>query len=169
MPDRSIRVFGDPVLRQICEPVVEFDEAARRLAEDLIETSLPAGRAAVAAPQIGVPLQAFGYDVDGRRGAVFNPVVVETGGELRDIDEGCLSVPELWFPTPRWEYARVTGLDATGEPVDIDGEGVFAQMLQHETDHLKGIVYVQTLPRERRREAMRSIRTAPWFLAGSQN
>jgi len=163
MAERSIRLFGDPVLREACAPITEFDAAAAQLAADLIDTSLPDGRAAVAAPQIGVGLRAFGYDLDGRRGAVFNPVVVETGGESTDIDEGCLSVPGLWFPTPRYPYARVTGVDEHGDPVDIDGEGVFAQMLQHETDHLDGVVYVQTLPAPQRREALKQIRQSSWF------
>ncbi|WAL40754.1 peptide deformylase [Brevibacterium sp. BRM-1] len=163
MAEREIRLFGDPVLREACAPLTAFDAATAQLAADLIETALPEGRAAVAAPQIGVALRAFGYDLDGRRGAVFNPVVVETGGERVDIDEGCLSVPGLWFPTPRWSYARVTGLDEFGEPVELEGEAVFAQMLQHETDHLDGTVYVQTLPGQRRREAMRQIRQSSWF------
>lgn len=164
MPERRIRLYGDPVLRTECDPIVQFDDSTRRLAQDLIDSSLPEGRAAVAAPQIGVSLRAFGYDVDGRTGAVINPVVVAADGQRRDIDEGCLSVPGLWFPTPRWEYAKVSGIDEHGDPVEIEGEGVFAQMLQHETDHLRGVVFIQTLPKEERREAMKQIRAADWFL-----
>lgn len=163
MAERAIRLFGDPVLRTECRPVTEFGPAAQSLARDLIDSSLPDGRAAVAAPQIGVALRAFGYDVDGRTGAIFNPEIIETGGEKRDIAEGCLSIPGLQFPTPRWEYAAVRGFDADGNPVELSGEGVFAQMLQHETDHLDGTVYVQTLPGPRRKEAMKQIRSAAWF------
>lgn len=163
MAERTIRHFGDPVLREKCAPVTEFGEETRALARDLIDSSLPEGRAAVAAPQIGVALRAFGYDVDGRTGCVFNPVVVATGGEHADVDEGCLSVPGLWFKTPRWSWAKVVGVDAHGAPVTLEGEGVFAQMLQHETDHLDGVVYVQTLPADRRREAMKQIRQSDWF------
>ena len=163
MPERTIRLFGDPVLRTVCEPVREYGEATRALAQDLIDSSLPDGRAAVAAPQIGVAVRAFGYDVDGRTGAIFNPEITELEGEKRDIDEGCLSVPGLWFPTPRYERATCTGFDADGNPVTLSGDGVFAQMLQHETDHLNGVVYVQTLPRDRRKEAMAQIRQAQWF------
>lgn len=163
MPDRPIRRYGDPVLRTVCDPVVTFDEGLRSLVRDLADTAAPDGRAAVAAPQIGVGRRVFAYDLDGRVGHVVNPVVVETRGELRDIDEGCLSVPGLWFPTPRWEYAAVEGFDQHGEPVRVDGEGVFAQMLQHETDHLDGIVYIETLPAERRREARSAIRRSDWF------
>ena len=163
MPDRPIRRYGDPVLRTVCDPVTRFDDALRALVRDLAETAAPDGRAAVAAPQIGVARRVFAYDLDGRVGHVVNPTVVETGGELRDIDEGCLSVPGLWFPTPRWEHAAVEGFDEHGEPVRVEGEGVFAQMLQHETDHLDGIVYVETLPGERRREARSAIRRSDWF------
>ena len=163
MPDRPIRRSGDPVRRTVCDPVTRFDDALRALVRDLADTAAPDGRAAVAAPQIGVARRVFAYDLDGRLGHVVNPTVVETGGELRDIDEGCLSVPGLWFPTPRWEHAAVEGFDEHGEPVRVEGEGVFAQMLQHETDHLDGIVYVETLPGERRREARSAIRRSDWF------
>lgn len=163
MPDRPIRRYGDPVLRTVCDPVTRFDDALRALVRDLADTAAPDGRAAVAAPQIGVARRVFAYDLDGRVGHVVNPTVVETGGERRDIDEGCLSVPGLWFPTPRWEHAVVEGFDQHGEPVRVEGEGVFAQMLQHETDHLDGIVYVETLPGERRREARSAIRRSDWF------
>ena len=165
MAERDIRLWGDPVLRSTCAPVTVFDEGLRALAQDLVDTSLPEGRAAVAAPQIGVGVRAFGYDLDGRTGYVINPEVVEVAGELRDIEEGCLSVPGLFFPTPRYEFARVRGVDAENSPVEISGTEVFAQMLQHEVAHLDGQVYVQTLPKERRREAMKAIRGSDWFLA----
>ncbi|MGO2859622.1 MAG: peptide deformylase [Brevibacterium sp.] len=165
MAEREIRLWGDPVLRSPCAPVTVFDESVAALAADLVDSSLPEGRAAVAAPQIGVALRAFGYDLDGRTGYVINPEIVELGGELRDIEEGCLSVPGLFFATPRYEFARVRGVDAEGSPVEIEGTEVFAQMIQHEVAHLDGQVYVQTLPKERRREAMKAIRSADWFLA----
>ncbi|WP_181273763.1 peptide deformylase [Brevibacterium oceani] len=165
MAERDIRLWGDPVLRSACEPVTVFDEHIAALAEDLVDSARPEGRAAVAAPQIGVGLRAFGYDLDGRTGCVFNPEIVELGGELRDIEEGCLSVPGLFFPTPRYEFARVRGVDAQNEPVEIEGTEVFAQMLQHEVGHLDGQVYIQTLPKDRRREAMKQIRSSDWFLA----
>ena len=165
MPEREIRLWGDPVLRSVCEPVRVFDESVQALAADLVDSALPEGRAAVAAPQIGVGLRAFGYDLDGRTGYVINPEIVELGGRLRDIEEGCLSVPGLFFPTPRYEFARVRGVDADGAAIEIEGTEVFAQMLQHEVAHLDGQIYVQTLPKERRREAMKAIRSSDWFLA----
>lgn len=163
MTDRPIRHYGDPVLRTVCAPVTAFDDSLRGLVRDLADTAAPDGRAAVAAPQIGVDRRIFAFHLDGRVGHVVNPVVVETGGQLRDIDEGCLSVPGLWFPTPRWEFAAVEGLDVDGEEVRVEGEGVFAQMLQHETDHLDGTVYIETLPKERKREALAAVRRADWF------
>lgn len=163
MTDRPIRHYGDPVLRTVCAPVTAFGDSLRVLVRDLADTAAPDGRAAVAAPQIGVDRRIFAFHLDGRVGHVVNPVVVETGGHLRDIDEGCLSVPGLWFPTPRWEFAAVEGLDVDGEPVRVEGEGVFAQMLQHETDHLDGTVYIETLPKERKREALAAVRRADWF------
>lgn len=167
MADRQIRLYGDPVLRTVCDPVTEFDERTARMVRDLADTAVPDGRAAVAAPQIGIDKRIFAYDLHGRVGHVINPVVVETAGERVDIDEGCLSVPGLWFPTPRWEYACVEGFDVDGEEIRIDGEGVFAQMLQHETDHLDGTVYIETLPTDRRREALRAIRRSDWFGPGA--
>lgn len=166
MAEREIRCYGDPVLRTRCTEVTVFDDRLRRMVQDLADTTVPEGRAAVAAPQIGMDKRIFAYHLEGRIGHVINPVIVETGGELRDIDEGCLSVPGLWFTTPRWEYAAVTGLNVEGEEIRVEGEEVFAQMLQHETQHLDGIVYIETLPAERRRQALKAIRQTDWFIAG---
>lgn len=163
MTVREIRRYGDPVLRTPAAEIAEIDEGVRALVEDLLETTDMEGRAGVAAPQIGVSLRAFSYHVDGRLGYVLNPVLEETRGELREIDEGCLSVPGLWFPTPRFEYARVRGLDLDGRELVLEGEGLMGQMLQHETDHLLGVVYLHRLSKERRREAMREVRRSEWF------
>lgn len=162
MAVRQIRLYGDPVLRTKCEPVASFDDATRALAQDLLDTVEVPGRAGVAAPQIGVPRRAFSYLTEGRAGVVFNPTLVETKGEQLD-DEGCLSVPGLWFPTRRAAYAKVTGFDADGNPIEVDGEGEMARCLQHETDHLDGVVYVQQLETSTRRGAMREIRRSAWF------
>lgn len=162
MAVREIRLYGDPVLRTVAEPVKEFGQVSRALAEDLLDTLDLPGRAGVAAPQIGVPLRAFSYGLEGKRGVVFNPVLVATSGEQKG-DEGCLSVPGLWYPTERAAYAAVEGFDADGEPVRVEGEGELARCLQHETDHLDGIVYVHRLEPSTRRGAMRAIRRAAWF------
>lgn len=163
MSVRSIRLFGDPVLRSPSDPVTIGDPRLASLVTDLLDTVREPGRAGVAASQIGVNLRAFSYNVDGEVGYVLNPVIVEVSGEKELVDEGCLSVPGFWFPTPRWSYARVEGLDLDGQKVVLEGTGLMAQALQHETDHLDGTLYVMTLEPETRREAMREIRTSDWW------
>jgi peptide deformylase len=162
---RPIRLFGDPVLRSTSDPVWIGDPRLASLVEDLLDTVREPGRAGVAAAQIGVSLRAFSYNVDGQVGYVLNPVVVEVSGEKTLVDEGCLSVPGFWFPTPRYEYARVEGVDLDGRKIVLEGTGLMAQALQHETDHLDGTLYVLTLEPETKREAMREIRAADWWRA----
>lgn len=162
MPVREIRLYGDPVLRTVADPVSEFGEATQALAQDLLDTLDLPGRAGVAAPQIGVPLRAFSYGVEGQRGVVFNPVLTDLDGE-QDGDEGCLSVPGLWFPTRRAAYAAVTGYDADGAPIRVEGEGELARCLQHEVDHLDGVVYLHRLDSQTRKAAMHAVRESSWF------
>ncbi|MCX4472324.1 Peptide deformylase [Micromonospora sp. MW-13] len=158
MTMRPIRIIGDPVLRTGCEPVTSFDADLRALVGDLMDTLLGApGRAGVAAPQIGVPAQVFVYDADGHRGHMINPTV-ELSEESQDDDEGCLSIPGLYFPTPRALHATARGFDQHGEPLTISGSGFLARALQHETDHLAGRLYVDTLRGDARRRALREIR-----------
>jgi peptide deformylase len=159
---REIRLFGDPVLSTVADKVTTFGEATQALAGDLLDTVAQPGRAGLAAPQIGVPLRVFSYNVDDRLGAVFNPMIVAREGEQFG-DEGCLSVPELWFPATRSAYVAVEGYDADGQPVRVDGEELMARCLEHEVDHLNGIVYLRRLDRDTRREAMRAVRDSAWF------
>ena len=130
---------------------------------DLVDTVEPPGRAGVAAPQIGVALRAFSYNIDGDIGYVLNPRIVEVRGEPEPVGEGCLSVPGLWHDALRHPYARVEGIDLDGEPVVLEGEGLMAQALQHETDHLDGKLYLERLAPETRRVAMREVRESAWF------
>jgi peptide deformylase len=160
---RPIRLFGDPVLRSPSDPIRIGADGVSELIRDLIDTVREPGRAGVAAAQIGVGLTAFSYNIDGDVGYIINPEVVEVRGERELVDEGCLSVPGLAYPTPRYPYARVKGVDLDGKDVTVEGEGLMAQALQHETDHLKGVVYVMTLPPETRRQALRDIRAQDWF------
>jgi peptide deformylase len=164
MTERQIRLFGDPVLRSRADPVTAApgDARIRSLADDLVDTVTPPGRAGVAATQIGVGLRAFSYNIDGDIGYVINPVL-EVSGEPELVDEGCLSVPGFYFPRERYPWARVTGVDAAGNEVDVSGEGLMAQALQHECDHLDGKLYIEGLEPEVKREAMRLIRAAAWF------
>jgi peptide deformylase len=159
---REIRLYGDPVLLTVADVVPSFGEATRILARDLLDTVVQPGRAGLAAPQIGVPLRAFSYNIDDRLGVVFNPVIVAREGEQYG-EEGCLSVPEVWFPTTRSAYAAVEGFDANGEPVRVEGDGLMARCLEHEVDHLDGVVYLRRLEGETRREAMRAVRESRWF------
>ncbi|MGO1879455.1 MAG: peptide deformylase [Microbacterium gubbeenense] len=163
MTVREIRLYGDPVLRTPCEEIGEIDEGIRSLVADLIETVEVPGRAGVAAPQIGVGLRAFSYNVDGQIGAILNPRIVEVRGEPVPTGEGCLSVPDLWHDALRHPYARVEGIDVDGNPVTLEGEGLFAQMLQHETDHLDGMVYLQRHTGADRAGARRRVRVRAWF------
>lgn len=162
MTVREIRRYGDPVLLTVADPVTEFGAATRALARDLLDTVEAPGRAGLAAPQIGVALRAFSYNIDERRGAVFNPILVVTEGEQLG-EEGCLSVPELWFPTRRSWYAAVEGYDEDGNQIRVEGEELMARCLEHEVDHLDGIVYLRRLDPETRREAMRAVRASDWF------
>ena len=141
MAVREIRLYGDPVLRTVCDPIGEVNDKVKALIQDLIDTTKLPGRAGVAAPQIGVNLRAFSYNVDGKVGYVINPEIVELGGEKVLVDEGCLSVPGLWHKTPRYETARVVGTDLDGNQIELSGSGLMAQALQHECDHLQGILY----------------------------
>ncbi|MCU1405919.1 MAG: peptide deformylase [Glaciihabitans sp.] len=163
MTERQIRLFGDPVLRSACDPITPGDKRAAGLIEDLLETVRVPGRAGVAANQIGVGQRAFSYNIDGVVGYIINPVLVEVRGEAEIVDEGCLSVPGFYFPRLRHPFARVTGIDLDGNPIELSGEGLMAQALQHETDHLDGHLYIEGLEPETKREAMREIRKAPWY------
>lgn len=160
---RPIRLFGDPVLRTVADPVRAVDDGVRALVADLLDTVAVPGRAGVAANQIGVPLRAFAYNVEGRIGYLLNPELVETRGEPADFDEGCLSVPDLSFPIHRFPWARSVGTDLDGAQVEVVGEDVLAEALQHEQDHLEGTVYLQRLDPAVRREAMAAVRKAAWF------
>ncbi len=163
MTVRPIRLFGDPVLRSACDPVRIGAPGNAGLVEDLIDTVRLPGRAGVAANQIGVPLRAFSLNIDGEVSYVLNPVLVEVRGDPVPVDEGCLSLPELGFPRLRHPWARVTGVDLDGTAIELAGDGLLAQALQHECDHLDGHLYIEGLEPERKREALRAVRAASWY------
>ena len=160
MTIRPIRLLGDPVLRTPAEPVTSFDAELRAVVQDLMDTLTgEGGRAGVAAPQIGVGLRVFAYGVHQRAGYLINPVITARAG-LQDGNEGCLSIPGLAFPTPRAFEVTAEGVDEHGEPVTVTGTGLLARALQHECDHLDGVLYVDTLTGQARREALRAVRSA---------
>lgn len=164
MTVREIRLLGDPVLKTVSDPISNFDDNAKSLIDDLIDTTKLPGRAGVAAPQIGVNLRAFSYNIDGKVGYLINPSLVELSGEKILVDEGCLSVPGLWHKTPRYAFARAVGVDLEGNKVEVEGSGLMAQALQHECDHLDGLVYLDRLEDEERRVAMKNLRATDWFM-----
>lgn len=164
MTVREIRLFGDPVLKTVSDSITKFDDKTKALIQDLLDTTKLPGRAGVAAPQIGVNLRAFSFNVNGQLGYVINPVLVEVSGEKISVDEGCLSVPELWHKTPRYEFAKAVGVDLEGNEVALEGTGLMAQMLQHECDHLDGLLYLDRLENDERKAAMKNLRATDWFM-----
>ena len=162
MPVQPIRLFGDPVLRTPAAPVVDFDKELRRLVSDLTDTMLDAPGAGLAAPQIGVGLRVFTWHVDDELGHLINPVL-ELSEEEQHGPEGCLSLPDLTLDCTRALRVVAKGLNQHGEPVTVEGHEMLARAIQHETDHLDGILFIDRLDREARRAAMRAIREAEWF------
>ena len=159
MAFREIRVIGDPILRTPCEPVGEIDEHIKQLVEDLLETVDADGRAGLAANQIGVGLRAFSWNIDGEVDYILNPRLVEVSkDEYQDGDEGCLSVPGLFFPCQRAWYARAEGIDLDGKLKVVEGEELMGRCIQHECDHLDGHLYLDRLDRLTRRKAFKEIR-----------
>ena len=163
MTVRPIRLFGDPVLRSVCDPIKPGDPRAAALIDDLIDGVKEPGRAGLAANQIGIGLRAFSFNVDEVVGYVINPEVVEVSGEAVLVDEGCLSVPGFYFPRLRYPFAKVRGVDLEGNAVEFEGTGTMAQALQHEVDHLDGHLFIEGLEPSVKKEAMRVIRQAPWY------
>ncbi len=161
MSIQTIRLFGDPVLRTPAEPVVDFDRELRQLVKDLTETMLDAPGAGLAAPQIGVGLRVFTYWVDGELGHLVNPDL-DLSVETQEGPEGCLSFPGLRFDTSRALRVAAKGFDQHGEPVVVEGSELLARCIQHETDHLDGILFIDRMDREQRKVAMRAIREAEW-------
>jgi peptide deformylase len=160
MTVRSLRLLGDPVLRTPCDLVVRFDDALARLVSDLLDTVQLPGRAGLAANQIGSSLAAFAYNVDGELGYVINPVLAETSGE-QSGEEGCLSIPGVSADRRRAAHAVVTGVDLDQRPLTIEGDGELARCLQHETDHLRGELYIDALSGPERGAVMRALREQP--------
>ena len=159
MTIRPIREVGDPVLRTPADEVKNFDRELSGLVRDLLETVDHPGRAGLAAPQIGVGLRAFTYNIDGEIGHMVNPTIVELSEETQDGDEGCLSVPGIWAPTVRAMHAVVEGFDVDGKPLRLEGTGLMARCLQHEVDHLDGKLFLDRLTGEARKAALRALRT----------
>jgi len=158
---QPIRLFGDPVLRTPAQSVTDFDKELRSLVKDLEETMLEAPGAGLAAPQIGVSLRVFTYHVDGVLGHLINPRL-DLDEETEEDEEGCLSFPGMTYPTPRAVRVVARGMTMHGEPVTVEGSAYLARALQHETDHLDGILFIDRMDRAQRKLAMKAIRDAEW-------
>jgi peptide deformylase len=163
---QPLRLLGDPVLRTACDPVTRFDDATGRLVDDLLESVLLPGRAGLAAPQIGVSLTAFSYNFDGQHGCILNPVIAATSGDY-DGPEACLSIPGLAADCLRPMTTVVTGVDRRGDPVTLTGTGELSRVLQHETDHLRGVLFIDRLTGQVRKDALRELRRATGPLSGA--
>ena len=174
---RPIVIIGDPVLHTPTRPVETFDGELKALVADMFDTMAAAEGVGLAANQVGVPLRVFVYDCPDeetrtqRRGVVVNPVL-ETSGrpetmpDPEDDEEGCLSVPAEQFPTGRATWARVTGTDVDGAPVEVEGTGFFARCLQHETDHLDGVIYIDRLVGRNQRAGRKAVKRNGWGVPG---
>ena len=162
MSVKPVRLFGDPVLTTPAAEVTTFDKELRQLVADLTITMQEAPGVGLAAPQIGVSLRVFTYDVDDEIGHLINPVL-DLSDEIQDGPEGCLSLPGLTFDTKRSMSVVAKGMNMYGEPVTIIGTELLARWVQHETDHLDGVLFIDRLDALARKEAMKAIRETEWF------
>ncbi|GGN68894.1 peptide deformylase [Nocardia rhizosphaerihabitans] len=166
MTIQPVRLFGDPILRSRADAVTEFGAELGQLIADLTETMHDDGGVGMAAPQIGVGLRVFVYDTGDAAGHVVNPEWTAIGEDEQVGPEGCLSIPGVRYDVRRAMRVRVTGVDSAGAPVEFAAEGLLARCVQHETDHLDGVLFVNKLEPADRKDAMRTIRESDWFRAG---
>ncbi len=152
-----IRTFGDPVLRTPAEPVTDFDRVLARLIDDLLETMYEAPGVGLAAPQIGVSRRVFVADVGDGPIIMANPVILETSDSWT-FEEGCLSVPGKLWPLKRPGFARAGGVDGNGNDIVVEGDELLGRVLQHEIDHLDGMLLLERLPRRTRKQALSELR-----------
>ncbi|MDT4990351.1 MAG: peptide deformylase [Actinoplanes sp.] len=163
MTVQSIRLFGDPVLRTPADAVVDFDKELRGLVKDLTDTMLDKDGAGLAAPQLGVGLRVFAFQVDDVLGHIVNPVLSFPDDEEQDGPEGCLSVPGVFVDTRRRQNVVARGFGEHGDPIQLVGTGLMARCVQHETDHLDGVLFIDRLDPAGRKDAMRQIRASQWY------
>jgi peptide deformylase len=155
----EIRIFGDPVLKQRATEIADVDGTLVRLAEDMVQTMYDAPGIGLAAPQVGVQKRLFVYDLQDGAGprTVINPTITETDGEWA-YDEGCLSVPGLAWEIVRPKSIHLTGYDLEGREISIEADELAARCFQHELDHLDGVLLIERLDGDTRKQALRTIR-----------
>lgn len=167
MTVRAVRLFGDPVLTTRAEEVTEFDDKLKTLIADMMDTMDDEGGVGLAANQVGVLRRVFVFDCahveGGSRGHIVNPVWEAVGEETQTGAEGCLSIPGIQKDTTRYQTVTVSGVDSDGRPISIQASGLMARCIQHETDHLDGVLFLKRLEPALRKEAMAEIRSAGWF------
>ncbi|CAB0602126.1 peptide deformylase [Corynebacterium diphtheriae] len=167
MAIRDIRLFGDPVLTTKSSDVEVFDSSIRNLVNDMLETMDAAGGVGLAANQVGVTKRVFVYDCshieDGLRGHIINPVWEPIGEDIQIGPEGCLSIPDVQEETERWMTVSASGRDVDGNPISMVASGLMARCIQHETDHLDGVLFLRKLDKVHRKDAMAQIRESEWF------
>ncbi|MVU77912.1 peptide deformylase [Nocardia sp. ET3-3] len=166
MTIQPVRLFGDPILRARAAEVETFDREVRQLVTDLTDTMYESGGVGMAAPQIGVGLRVFVYDTGDAKGHLINPVFEVEGAETQTGPEGCLSIPGVRHDVTRPMTVVARGVDVDGKPVEFRAEGLLARCVQHETDHLDGVLFLQRLDTDSRKAAMRTIRESGWFTQG---
>jgi peptide deformylase len=166
----EIRLFGDPVLTQRSDPVTRFDAELVRFGDDLLETLRAAHGAGLAAPQVGVLKRMFAYDIPPDEetgehpfGVLVNPVITRREGE-QDGEEGCLSFPGLFYACTRALAVSVAAQDVRGQALELDSDGLLARCIQHEIDHLDGVLFIDRLSRGDRKRALRQWREREWDL-----
>jgi peptide deformylase len=152
-----IRVFGDPVLRQRAAEIEEIDAKIVRLSEEMIETMYAAPGVGLAAPQVGIERRIFVYDIGEGPRTVINPEIIESSGEW-EYEEGCLSVPDLQWPIVRPKEVHLVGRDLQGNEISIEADELLGRVFQHELDHLDGILLLERLEKDQRKQAMRVLR-----------
>lgn len=163
MTVQPIRLFGDPVLRTPANEVADFDKELRKLVLDLWETMESQGGAGLAAPQLGVGLRVFTYHCDGFAGHLVNPSFEVVGDEEQLGPEGCLSIPGMSWDCSRHLHVVAHGWNVQGEPMRVEGSRLLARCIQHEIDHLDGVLFVDRLDEQTKKTAMQEIRQASWF------
>ena len=159
-----IRLFGDPALRTRASEVESFDDSVQKLMRDLMETlsETPNG-AGLAAPQIGILKRVFAWRYQGEFGCLANPRIIDSSGSAVD-EEGCLSIPGIYYPVERATDITVIGLDESGNGIEVTASDYKARIFQHETDHLDGILFLDRLEPEIQKEARRTLRE--YLIAG---
>lgn len=163
MSTRPIRFFGDPILNSAASPVTRFDASLQTLVRDMFDTMAAAGGVGLAANQVGVARRVFVFNCQGMRGALVNPVWRPLGQAAQTGAEGCLSIPGVRAPVTRHARVIASGADVDGRAVTVRADGLLARCIQHETDHLDGVLFLARMEPQDRQAAMAEIRAADWF------